>query len=321
MSGNINPVTIASAAWDRISEIPVRVIGWFRGKTVNIVSAIKNLFSTSARTDTDIGDRSIGQVSRPMASRMVSVIDDSSSHYLPGTQREVEPRIVSQSEQAVEPFHSTPKPDHDVCFADKTVPVLSGKELRKISEKHLSPVIHKMNDFGLALNAEHKKNLQKGVLITAVIAQLMVDDDFNDNLFLRLAKRLDVSESVMARRHAMTREQKIDLLRDLNNERAKIEAQCTRRTSRFYQEFSNLTTQYQAYGIRLMARYSHQYPREATREDVVQLQNSVASFQRLLSEFTKGITGTFIDRDKTLKRQLSGIKNDLNAISAMLRSQ
>ena len=46
MAGNINPVTIASAAWSRISDIPARVIGWFRGKTVNIVSAIKNLFST-----------------------------------------------------------------------------------------------------------------------------------------------------------------------------------------------------------------------------------------------------------------------------------
>ena len=319
MAGNINPVTIASAAWSRISDIPARVIGWFRGKTVNIVSAIKNLFSTSARTE--ISDRSIGQIPTPVASRTVSVIDNTSSGDLPATQQALGPRIVSQSDQAVEPFHSIPKPDHGVRFADKTVPVFPGKELRRISEKHLSPVISKMNDFGLALTAEHKKNLQKGVLITAAIAQLMVDENFNDDLFLRLAKRLGVSESIMVRHRAMTREQKIDLLRDLNNERARIEAQCTRRTSRFYREFSNLTTQYQAYGIGLMARYSHQCPREATREEVVQLQNSVASFQRLLSEFTKGVTGTFIDRDKTLKRQLSDIKNDLNAISGMLQSQ
>ena len=141
---------------------------------------------------------------------------------------------------------------------------------------------------------------------------------YDDGLFVILAKKLDVEESIINDRDNYDVEQKIKLLKDiLDKQRSKLSKRLER-IQYFYRELIEEAAEIRKFGADLSSKYGGCSPELASKWEVTELKGKLLCIVRMLDQFTRGKIGDQIESDAKLQTDLFIIQKRLqNLIQAL----
>ena len=280
--------TAAQSVWDFLKNIPSRLVGWFQGKFVTIATKIKCFFS--------------GEGSRQSARQ---------SDRTPLVER----RVTSDSQKQDDSSLVKTSGSHVTTYGPP-LPVLNGDVLRHICVEGLGSVTGKIKELMMDLRAE--TNLVIEACDKKSDSIELLRKQYDDGLFVKLAKKLDVEESIINDRDNYDVEQKIKLLKDiLDKQRLKLSMRL-KRIQYFYSELIEEAAEIRKFGADLSSRYGGCSPELASKWEVTELQGKLSCIVRMLDQFTKGKIGEQIESDAKLQTDLFNIQKRLqNLIQAL----
>ena len=137
---------------------------------------------------------------------------------------------------------------------------------------------------------------------------------YDDDLFVSLAKKLDVEESIINDRVNYAVEQKIKLLKDaLGNQHAKFSG-LSDSIQYYYRVYTEKVAETNQFGHDLSSKYENKSPKLASKKELTELHSKIMWFELMVGGF---ISANFVDQiasDATLRRELFNVQIQLQSL-------
>ena len=302
----------SQSAWDFLKNIPSRLVGWFQGKFVTIASKINCFSSGDGRT------QSARQSDRtPIVERRVT--SDAHKHY----HRSVPTTHVStlSAADASHEGYSIQTAPESYRSADNSasLPECNGFILRLICKEVLGGITEKIKTLMEDLEAKNQSEIQNMGLLKNTVERLRNQHD--DQLFVFLARKIGVKESIIKLRDYYGKVQKFNIIKDAMDEKNYQYDQCLKDVQHYLKELKVKADEYHRFGVDLLHRYRDNRTESASEKEVKTLQSGVLWFELMLDEFINGQVEVQIDNNPRLQKMLSGIREELQGLLRLLQIQ
>ena len=266
---------------DFVKNIPSRLTSWFQGKFVTIANKMKCFISVK------------------VSSRSARQSDQTTI---------VERRVASDSQK--QGYFSLVMTSGSQLFTnDPLQPVINGAIIRHICVVRLGSVTDRFKNFMGDLQAKANLLIETSDKEADSIEQLRIK--YDDDLFVLLAKKLDVEESIINDRDNYDVEQKIKLLKDtLGKQRSKLSGRLDS-IQYYFREYLKKVVESRQFGDDLSSKYEGGSPKLASKEEITELRSKILWFELMAGEFTKINIVDQIASDTTLQTDLFNIQKEL----------
>ena len=266
---------------DFVKNIPSRLTSWFQGKFVTIANRMKCFISVK------------------VSSRSARQSDQTTI---------VERRVASDSQK--QGYFSLVMTSGSQLFTnDPLQPVINGAIIRYICVVRLGSVTGRFKKFMGDLQAKANLLIETSDKEADSIEQLRTK--YDDDLFVLLAKKLDVEESIINDRDNYDVEQKIKLLKDtLGKQRSKLSGRLDL-IQYYFREYLKKVVESRQFGDDLSSKYEGGSPKLASKEEITELRSKILWFELMAGEFSKINIVDQIASDTTLQTDLFNIQKEL----------
>ena len=269
---------------DYVKNIPSRLTGWVQGKFVTIANKTRCFISVKVST------RSARQ-----------------SGWAPVVER----RVASNSQKQGYSCLVMTSGSH-LSVNEPRKPEINGAIIRYICVVRLESLTEKVINVMEDLQGKAKLLIETCDKETDSIEQLRIK--YDDDLFVSLAKKLDVEESIINDRVNYAIEQKIKLLKDaLGNQHSRLSG-LSDSIQYYYREHTKKVAETNQFGHDLSSKYENDSPKLASEKEITELQSKIMWFELMVSAFTSTIVVDQIASDATLRKELFNVQIQLQSL-------
>ena len=299
--------TTNQSTWDRLKNIPSQLVGWFYGKFVTIATKIKHFFSSDDST------QSASQpVWVPLEMRTVSTTSDAQTGNEPFQDRMSASHVTTPDSSG----HLT----LELCGspANKPLPELKGVELRKIWENDFGMVVKDTRNFFGDIFNQISRRLEAGKNNSTAISNLCGQENFDDQKFSRLAKKLKVDLSSIENLGDMSAQQKIQMLHDINSAEMVKAKNSLSEIASCLKLHTNFSSKHREFAASLVRSYPENGTKQASAEDIKMLQRAALEFDNILTEIASSKIGEQTAENAKTQSKLSVIREEMQDLTRLL---
>lgn len=273
-------------------SIPYRLVAWLFGKLVSIAKAGKRIFSGESQPDLT-----------PIAERMFSKAKVQGTFFNTPTPRE------TTSSREMEFYNP----------ANRPLPVIEGVELQRLSWK-LWSIVGGMKQLLEVINNQNLEEFFKGGTRGQSIQNHVKEGKFNDMIFKKFAKELNISQDVIDECLKMKEHEKIKWLDSINDEQSQLSFTCSKIAGDSFEDINNyLLPIIQNFITILSEKYPAYNSKLASKNDIREFQKGLINLDKVLNKLTEGPVGDQIARNANLQTMFSDIRNNLQILAQSLQ--